>query len=291
MVEINNKYIKSINYLINKKTQNLFDKEKSLFQHLINVYNILRKWNCCEDVCFAGIFYCVYENKISEKNRETIKDIIGEKAEKIIFDFNKNKFLSDETKIIFFAINLESSLIKIFDNIYDQKNIDDFYFYFRDEAPWYFVGSGSDNNMWRKFTNKLTFKHSLEKKLNKLSLDILKSYGIDKFLKLERAYASANVYGTVHESHQDSLNLGDVTVMFYLNKHWSLDYAGETVFYCLNKQNIISSVIPKPARALLFDANIPHCARDVRRDVNDLRMVLTFKYSLNIKKTKIYSPW
>ena len=45
-----NKYIKCINYLITKKTHEIVHHDKSFFQHLINVYNTLRKWECEEDV-------------------------------------------------------------------------------------------------------------------------------------------------------------------------------------------------------------------------------------------------
>ena len=287
MVEINSKYIRSINYLISKKTQNIPHHNKSFFQHLLNVYNTLRKWNCPEDICFAGLFHSIYGNEIfkvqTEKNREVVKDIIGEQAEKIVFNFNQNRMLSNETKIISFANDLDHSFIKVFDDIYDQKDIDDIYLYFRDEAPWYFIGSGLHTSPWRKFHYSLKFENKLEKKLNEISLNILNTLGINELFKLDRAYASANPYGTIHESHIDSENYGDMTVMFYLNKNWSVDNAGETVFYCDNKIDIIKSITPKPARAVLFDGTISHCARDVTRNVNDLRIVTTFKYSFNLK--------
>ena len=70
--------------------------------------------------------------------------------------------------------------------------------------------------------------------------------------------------------------------MYYLNNFWDFKFGGETVFLNPDNQDIFKSVIPKPGRVIVFDGNIEHCARDVRRDVNDLRMVLTFKYKISL---------
>ena len=65
-----NKYIKCINYLISKKTQEVPHYNKNLFQHLINVYKKLRKWKCNEDICYEGLFHSIYGNEsFTQKNR------------------------------------------------------------------------------------------------------------------------------------------------------------------------------------------------------------------------------
>ena len=53
--------------------------------------------------------------------------------------------------------------------------------------------------------------------------------------------------------------------MFYLNKVWTISYAGETIFTNNEQTEILSSVIPKPGRVVVFDGQIPHCAREVSR--------------------------
>jgi hypothetical protein len=284
------KYIKCINYLISKKTHTIYNNETTIFQSLLNVYNILRKWECSEDVCYAGLFHLIFKIE-TEKNRHIIKELIGEKSEKIVFDFNKNISSSLETNLIHFANKLNHTFIVVHDDLYDKKNTEDFYLYFRDMVNWSFTGSGNGINfdLWRKYIYKLNFKNKIEKKLNKLSLSILKKHNLNCFLKLQRAYASINTYGTVHESHKDSEKKGTITVMYYLNNHWSLDHGGETVFY--GDIDIIKSIIPKPSRAVIFDGTIPHCAREVRRDVNDIRIVLTFKYKFFLKNKEIIKSW
>jgi hypothetical protein len=281
-----NKYIRSINYLISKKTQNIPHNGKSFFQHLVGVYDKLRYWQCNEDICFAGLFHSIYGNEIFktviEKDRNTIKDLIGNKAENLVYLFNQNRYQNKQLKIISLANELDQTYIQVIDGYFDNQNILENYFYFRDRVPWNFNGSGNDENKWRKFKYDLNFKSKIEKNLKYNTENILNNLNLFDLLKFERVYASANPFGTVHEPHKDYLkdSKGGITVMYYLNHDWNLKFSGETVFF--NNKEIIKSIIPKPGRIVIFDGNIEHCARDVRRDVNDLRMVLTFKYKINL---------
>lgn len=283
-----NKYINCINYLISKKTQNIPHNNKNLFQHLINVYDKLRQWNCHEDICYAGLFHSIYGNSVftfkTETDREIIKKLIGKKAELLVYLYNQDRYKNKKLKIISLANELDQNFIHLIDNYFDKKEILNIYFYFRDTISWNFTGSGKDETKWRKFKYDLTFKNKIENKFKKDTENILKNLKFFDLLKLERAYASANPYGTVHESHIDyDLNSnGGVTVMYYLNNNWDLSLGGETVFYDIDKYDIQKSVIPKPGRVVIFDGLIEHCARDTIRSFNDLRMVLTFKYKINI---------
>lgn len=285
-----NKYIKCINYLVSKKTQEVPHYKKNLFQHLINVYNTLRMWKREEDLCYAGLFHSIYGNEYFthqvEKDRFIIENLIGSRAESIVYQYNKDRNQNKNTRIISLANRLDHDMILIFDNYLDKQEIDTNYFYFRDLVSWNFMGSGRDINKWRKFNYKLNFKNKIEKKLKKQTESILKDIHIFDLLKSERTYASANPYGTVHESHVDyfkDLNSkGGITVMYYLNNFWNFNFAGETVFYDKNNEDVLKSIIPKPGRITIFDGSIEHCAREVRRDLNDLRMVLTFKYKISL---------
>ena len=87
----------------------------------------------------------------------------------------------------------------------------------------------------------------------------------------------------MHEIHQDEgeSELNEVfTIMFYLNKKWDVTYGGETYFLDHTHNNLWKSILPKPARVVLFDGSIPHAAREVSRICTDLRMVATFKYKV-----------
>jgi hypothetical protein len=283
-----NKYLNCINYLIQKKTNFIPHSKSNFMNHLIGTYNILREWKCDEHICFAGLLHAIYgnesfKNKI-ETDRKIIKNLVGEKAEELIYIYNKDRYAIKEVSIIAFANQLEQDFIFIEDNIYDKQDTDEFYFYFRDKAPWNFTGTGGDHRFWRKFIYDLSFDNDIEKKLKKITEDLLKQYKIFNFLKQERVYASANPFGTVHESHTDYINglANGITVMYYLNNTWDIQNGGETIFLNNIKNEITKSVIPKPSRIILFNGNIPHAARDVARNVVDLRMVLTFKYNIQI---------
>jgi len=284
-----NKYIKCINYLVSKKTNTIPHGNKNLFQHLINVYDKLRKWNCHEDICYAGLFHSIYGNNSftfkTEADREIIKKLIGKKAELLVYLYNQDRYQNKQLQIISLANELDQDFIYVIDNYFDKEDISKIYFYFRDTVPWKFIGSGRDETKWRKFKYDLMFKNKIENKFKKDTENILKNLKFFDLLELERAYASANPYGTVHESHRDyDINSnGGITVMYYLNNSWDLSLGGETVFYDINKYDIQKSVIPKPGRVVVFDGLIEHCARDTIRNFNDLRMVLTFKYKINDK--------
>jgi len=284
-----NKYINCINYLFDKKTNLIPHSKGNFLDHLIEVYNILRKWNCNEDICFAGLLHSVYGNDIFqhqiENDRKVISNLVGTKAEKIIFTFNKNRHENKEVSLISFANDLSHDYIQIFKNLYDKKDIDDFYSYFKDQVNWGFIGGKFDTNLnkWRKFIYFLKNENLIEKKLLNITENLLKNLNIFNFVKLQKCYASANPYGTVHETHTDvDDKYTSITVMYYLNNNWSLDNAGETVFFDFYNNEIIKSIIPSPSKIVVFDGGIPHAARDVRRDVSDLRMVLTFKYKIEV---------
>ena len=64
---------------------------KTLYEHLSNVEKILRICDCDESVCLAGLFHSIYgtefyKNKPTD-DRKLIKEIIGERAEKLVWIF------------------------------------------------------------------------------------------------------------------------------------------------------------------------------------------------------------
>ena len=157
-----NKYINCLNYLISKKTQQIPHYRGSFFHHLVNVYDKLRKWKCNEDICYAGLFHSIYGNEIFktvlETDREIIKNLIGKDAEELVYLYNQDRFKSKSLRIISLANKLDHQMIEVIDNIFDNENISNNYFYFRDLVPWHFTGGGKDINQWRKFVYKLKFK-------------------------------------------------------------------------------------------------------------------------------------
>jgi hypothetical protein len=285
-----NKYINCINFLIKNNTNLISHSKSNFFNHLVNTYNILRYWKCNEDICFAGLFHSIYGNEIFlhkiTENREEIKNLIGEKSEKLVFDFNNNRIAYDELKLISFANELEQNLyIHIFDDLFDLQTQKDLALYFRNEVSWNFTGAGINGDNWKKFNYDIKSKKNKHiKKLFLCTENILKKLNINSFLKEKKVYASGYPYGTVHAIHSDYKNKNSgITLMYYLNDQWSVENSGETVFYDNSLYDIVKSIIPKPGRAIVFDGNIPHEARSSSRNVSDMRMVITFKYDIYIE--------
>lgn len=286
------KYKKLINYLFNKNCHNIKHSHSNFFNHLIGTFNILKKWKQPEHLCIAGMFHNIYGNQYFNPNlnitREEIKNLIGETAENLVFkyvncDRNKINHESDGELIILNLANSldQNKLFIIEDNLYDDKFSKIVNDYFKN-LNWTFDKNNKTEKS-QKWDYALNFKHSLENDFLNISEFLLKNNGLNKIFKLSRCYASANTYGFSGEYHTDdsAKEYNEIiTIMFYLNDKWDLEYGGETFFLNPDKNEIEHAIIPKPARAVIFDGFIYHGPRPLNKFCNELRMVLTFKYEL-----------
>jgi hypothetical protein len=287
------KYKKCVDFLFKNKCDQILHSNSTFFDHLINTFNLLKKWRQHDDLCFAGMFHNIYGNKYFNPNlnvnREDIKKLIGENAEELVFKFtntDREKIIemADKDLIILAAANQyeQQPIFKVEDNLYDivsSKNIEEYF----EKVSWQFDGK-NDTELSRKWDYRLTFKNDIEKKFLEISNDFLKKCFLSPIFKLERAYVSANTYGFMGEYHQDdgAKEFNEVvTIMYYLNSFWSLDFGGETFFLNQKKDEVIHAITPKPGRMVIFDGSISHSPRPLTKICNKLRMVLTFKYVLN----------
>jgi hypothetical protein len=289
---LNEKYQSYVNFLYEKNCHTILHSHSNFFNHLIGTFNILKKWKQNEDLCVAGMFHNIYGNKYFDPNlnvtRQEIKNLIGEHAENLVYKYvNCDRLkINESTDSELIILNLANSLDqkKLFiieDNLYDTESCKIIYEYFKN-CEWKFDGKNVSEKS-QKWDYCLNFKNNNEQNFLKLSNFFMKKHGLDKIFKFKRAYASANTYGFSGEYHCDdgAKEYNEIiTVMFYLNDNWSLDYGGETFFLNKDKSEIEFAVIPKPARAVLFDGFISHGPRPLSKFCNELRMVLTFKYEL-----------
>ena len=96
-----------------------------------------------------------------------------------------------------------------------------------------------------------------------------------------RAYANSHTFGVegyVHRDNDDQENY--FSTVFYAHPSWHQNWAGDTVFYNRDGSDIITTVYPKPGRAVTFHGAIPHCARAPSRDCNELRVTIVLKTQL-----------
>ena len=82
-----------IQYLLSIGTDKINHSGVSLLSHLIGTKNILEDWNSPEHLCNAGLFHSVYGTeyfrvkKTTGKDIETVRCLIGEKSEYLVWAF------------------------------------------------------------------------------------------------------------------------------------------------------------------------------------------------------------
>ena len=84
--------------------------------------------------------------------------------------------------------------------------------------------------------------------------------------------------------HHDCVDGEDEwTFLLYLNPDWSINDYGETVFYEKNDDitEIITEVLPKYGRVVIFQGIIPHSARPPSRNFTGARLSFAVKLSTN----------
>lgn len=104
-------------------------------------------------------------------------------------------------------------------------------------------------------------------------------------LELTRAYCNFLSYGDCALPHVDqSGEKRAVTVLFFANRRWKIEWGGETLFYdtsssCLHAGPEASYVVsPKAGRAIVFSGDILHCAGVPTRVCNRDRLSLILKF-------------
>jgi SM-20-related protein len=95
-----------------------------------------------------------------------------------------------------------------------------------------------------------------------------------------RVYANAHTYGTDGYVHTDSEDLNYFSTVCYLHPEWKADWAGETMFFNTNRDDVTQAVFPRPGRIVSFHGAVPHAARAPSRDCPALRVCLVFKTRL-----------
>ena len=73
------------------KTESIHHSGRTLYEHLSNVEKILKICRCNDHVCLAGLFHSIYGTSIFKKqttnDRQKIKEVIGERAEFLVWIF------------------------------------------------------------------------------------------------------------------------------------------------------------------------------------------------------------
>ena len=96
-----------------------------------------------------------------------------------------------------------------------------------------------------------------------------------------RVYANGHTFGGDGHLHRDHTGPGQFTTIYYAHSEWRPNWAGETVFFNEDQNEIIASVYPKPGRLAHFPGRLLHAARSPGRECSVLRSVIVFKSRLD----------
>lgn len=157
-------------------------------------------------------------------------------------------------------------MIEIIDNFLDEDHLKSFYdfcikspyFYGEKDAP-YAPPTGlitplKQGTFWYVFfENKSKEKLEIKQKIYRMYINL--------FLPGERPYYHIDGTGN------------DKTLLYYPNPNINLDKGGETKFIIDNE---VKGILPITNRAIIFDANIKHCATSFREGP---RFTLAIKYT------------
>lgn len=68
--------------------------DRTLMEHLVGTWRLLKAWGCDEHVCLAGLFHSIYgtsiykRRSVSRHERASVRSVIGARAEELAFVFS-----------------------------------------------------------------------------------------------------------------------------------------------------------------------------------------------------------
>ena len=157
-------------------------------------------------------------------------------------------------------------MIKVIDNFFEEEIQKEIWKKMM-RPKWSYTGGGTTRNrFWHMdgLEKEKYFKEYLYKIICK-KLD-------KKFSNIVRIYANGQTPGQNGSIHRDD---GDITFLYYANLEWKMEYQGHLNFY-INRE-IKETVTYKSNRAVLFSADMVHCAEAPSDKAKELRVSLAYK--------------
>jgi hypothetical protein len=103
-------------------------------------------------------------------------------------------------------------------------------------------------------------------------LNVAKNY------KLDSASVNISTPADLYHVHTDTHTVEGITILYYVNMRWPIEWAGETIFLNENGDDYEYVSAYKPGRVLMFDATIPHVIRPPVMKADTLRMTLALRF-------------
>ena len=95
-------------------------------------------------------------------------------------------------------------------------------------------------------------------------------------LLLTRAHVNLSTPTDNHWCHD---HRGQNVLLYYGNKHWKHEWAGETLFFNDDLSEVVYASVYKPGRIIVFDGEIPHTVRPQSSSAPQYRFTLSLFFN------------
>jgi hypothetical protein len=82
----------------------------------------------------------------------------------------------------------------------------------------------------------------------------------------------------IFHTHIDDISGNGLTLLYYANIKWDLEWGGDTLFLNPNTKDIMHTSQYKPGKFVIFDGSIPHLIRPSTRLATDYRFTLAIRF-------------
>ena len=173
--------------------------------------------------------------------------------------------------------------IQVFDDVFSKSICNQIYTKVRQPKWWYGHGSMSGPEISVSRGGIPFWKMDLDDDsfFTKEVFDKIKNVVEEPTLKLDRVYANGHVFGDKGMPHVD-WNSYDIenkgegkTFLFYANEKWDVLWGGKTAFYFAEGKTMYLE--PASNRAVFFPGILYHCAEEVSRNFQGLRVTVAWK--------------
>lgn len=113
-----------IDFLLDNDADENAHSGRNLIEHLLGTAELLMEWECDKDLVLAGLCHSIYGTDsyhtvtIDPSRRDEVRDLIGERAEELAWQFGNRK----TPRIVSFIENKETDLVVIeCANLIEQK--------------------------------------------------------------------------------------------------------------------------------------------------------------------------
>ena len=113
-----------IDFLLDNDADENAHSGRNLIEHLLGTAELLMEWECDKDLVLAGLCHSIYGTDsyhtvtIDLSRRDEVRDLIGERAEELAWQFGNRK----NPRIVSFIENEETDLVVIeCANLIEQK--------------------------------------------------------------------------------------------------------------------------------------------------------------------------